>query len=284
MREARDRSSSRKAGAQLFGDLLVDGAPLGPAAGGGQQNFHQRPGVLEVDGSQQGMVVGEVLEHRIDDRLRQDLVDVGQGLLGIVGLHGADDGLIVLPLLAGQHPAAPGGEDAVILGGLEGLHIPQDALPDSVRQVAEGLHELLLIVGLHGLGHALEDLRALFLDGVQVLHGEELEADAPEGGFPIVLHVVTPSRPWSGRSKMWTGPFSPPAWEAEEGRGFSAVVSAWNTAARADWLAVSAWGSSRTSVAKPQATASAGVIQVSLSSSAASSPAGEVYPRLVSFH
>ena len=50
------------------------------------------------------------------------------------------------------------------------------------------------------------------------------------------------------------------------------MVNIWNTAARADWLAVSAWGSSRTSVAKPQAAASAGVIQVSLSSSAASSP------------
>ena len=59
---------------------------------------------------------------------------------------------------------SPGGEDAVVLGGLEGLHVPQDALPDGIRQIAECLHEFFLIVVLYGLGHALEDLRALFLD------------------------------------------------------------------------------------------------------------------------
>ena len=127
-------------------------------------------GVLEVDGIEQRELRDNVLCDGIDDGLRECHIDVGDSLLGAVGLHSADHCLIELGLLSSQLTDAATGDDGAVNIFQSAVDLLSDHFAVKLGQVFQRLLNSLLIVGSDGVGKCLNDFRSFALHHIKINH------------------------------------------------------------------------------------------------------------------
>ena len=129
-----------------------------------------RCGVLEVDSVEQREFGDDVLCDGVDDGLRECHVNVGDRLLGAVGLHSADHCLIELGLLSSQLTDAATGDDGAVNIFQSAVDLLGDHFAVKLRQIFERLLHRLLIIGGDGVGKCLNDFRSFALHHIKINH------------------------------------------------------------------------------------------------------------------
>src|SRR5690606_13873755 len=136
---------------QFLLNLASERAPFRqePSLECGVEPLHEVSSILEANSGQQRVLLSQVIENLVDDRLRHDHIQAFQRLLRVAGLHGFNQFVVIPDLFAGQDPYAAAGKDLSVTCLYKTLGLGDYRLLYRVGKLNKGLSTGALVIFLY---------------------------------------------------------------------------------------------------------------------------------------